>query len=155
MKKNAYLFMVCLFLLIAGIATTACSSDDEPKAYDESNLNMLIETRVSGASQNAQPNGELPEWIQEWVQEKTAFIIKYKEYYKDFPDTGFKIYQCKWKDHLFYFIPNDLNSCYYCSSVYDSDGTMVEWDGIEEVADFCSNSTSWLCIVDLKYSEES
>lgn len=149
MKK---LLLMMSVLLSLGMFC-ACSSDDEEKVYDESRLNMLIETRVGGASQNTQPYDELPSWIQEWIQEKTAFIVKNKDYYKDFPDTGFKIYQCKWKGQLFYFIPNYLNSCYYCSSVYDADGTMVEWESIEDVADFCSNSTTWECIVDLKYSD--
>ena len=143
------LFVISVLLSLSMFC--ACSSDDDSSTtYNEADLQKMVETRMGSANQNNLPYDELPGWIQEWVQEKTAFVIKYKDYYKDFPETNLKIYQCKWKEKLFYFIPDILNSCYYCGSVYGSDGTMIKWNGIEEVADFCSNSTSWECIVEIK-----
>ena len=72
--------------------------------------------------------------------------IAYIEFYKEYPDFAPKVYQCKWKDEIYYFIPDIGESCYYCNAVFRSDGMMVEWNSKDETIDFVSNSSSWKCI---------
>ena len=155
MMKKVYLIVSIMFLVSTGIILTACSSDDDSSTtYSEADLQKMVETRMGSANQNALPDEELPEWIKEWMQEKTASLSKDKEFYNDFSKMGFlqyqyRIYQCKWNEEVFYFIYPYGDSCFWCNAVYSADGTKRDWASVEDTKDFVTNSTSWRCVVDL------
>lgn len=139
--KNKLVLMTSMLLWL-GFLCACRSSDDNSIAYKESDINMLMKTRTNNANQGMLLVEELPEWI----QEKLSFVIKDIEFYKEYPDFAPKVYQCKWKDEIYYFIPDIGESCYYCNAVFRSDGMMVEWNSKDETIDFVSNSSSWKCI---------
>ena len=126
-------------MLSFGLFSSCSSSDENSTAYNESEISMLMKTRTNNANQGILPLEELPEWI----QEKLSIVVMNINFYKEFPDLAPKVYQCKWKDEIYYFIPNNEESCYYCNAVFRSDGMMVEWNSIDETIDFVSNSSSW------------
>jgi hypothetical protein len=140
MRKRVLILMSLLLSL--GLLSACGSSDDNSTAYDESDISMLMKTRANNANQGLLPVEELPEWI----QEKLSYYVKDIDFYKESPNLAPKVYQCKWKDEIYYFIPNVLESCYYCNTVFHSDGMMVEWNSVDETIDFVSNSSSWKCI---------
>ena len=139
MKKQ--LLMISLFFALGMFC--ACSDDDgTSKEYSESDIDLLLETKIGSANQNVQNVDGLPGWL----QKRLSYVTKNIDLYKEFPELTFSVYQCEWKGKVFYFIPNPLESCFYCNTVFRSDGTMIEWNSIDQTIDFATNSSSWECI---------
>ena len=142
MKRNFYYLIAVMLMAVPFIS---CSSDDENVKAEEVS-SPFLKAPYYEISQN-----DIPQWVsiiieqiqQNYTENKElSEVMDFSTYLASQPS----IYQCTWKDKTYYFVYSKWNSCVYCNSVFNPDGTTVEWESTEETIEFANKSTDWKCI---------
>ena len=141
-KKRLLLGLVLLFVAVIGYM--ACSNNNEvSEDIDSSMLYDFYDSKISSAIERFSSIDNLPKWIQNLVAEPEKHR---DERVPGLEGYGMRIYQCNWKNNVYYFIWEVGKSCIYCDALYHVDGTLVNWQSIEEIHQFKSECSAWVCI---------
>lgn len=119
-------------LMLAAVALTGCSSDEENVIEPEETL-----TYLNTAPNKIVEKGSMPEWL----------VVKINQLETNpKPLSQYRIYEGVWKSQPIFYIYDYFASCMYCS-VYTYDGHNINWEtGEYDFKDFATNSKDWKCI---------
>ena len=106
------LFMLAS-LMLAAVALTGCSSDEENVIEPEETL-----TYLNTAPNKIVEKGSMPEWL----------VVKINQLETNpKPLSQYRIYEGVWKSQPIFYIYDYFASCMYCS-VYTYDGHNINWE---------------------------